>query len=295
MIEKWRESLDQGGAYGALLTDLSKAFDCLPHELIIAKLYAYGVDMPSLKLINSYLSKRRQRIKINDVYSSWSEILFGVPQGSILGPLLFNIFICDLFMFLPKNGIANYADDNTPYSTGTGIHNIISDLEQASDILSKWFQDNYLKANPDKYHVLLSETSETQLIVKNVPIASSCCEKLLGIKIDHKLSFEPHVESLCKKASQKLNALARLTSSLKFKQRKLLLNAFITAQFSYAPAVWMFHSRKLNNRINHIHERALRLVYKDYISSFNELLLKNNSFRIHHRNLLLQLRYSKLS
>ena len=171
-------------------------------------------------------------------------------------------------MFLPKNDIANYADDNTPYN--------ISDLEQASDILSKWLQDNYLRANPDKYHVL-SETSETQLIVKNVPIASSCCEKLLGIKIDHKLSFEPHVESLCKKASQKLNALARMASSLKFKQRKLLLNAFITSQFSYAPVVWMFHSRKLNNRINHIHEMAMRLVYKDYTSSFDELLFKDNS------------------
>ena len=211
--------------------------------------------------------------------------LFGISKGPILGPLLFNIFICELFMFLPKNGIANYVDYNTPYSTGANIHNIIPNLEQASDILPKWFQDNYLKTNPDKYHVLLSKASETQLIVKNVPIASSCCEKLLGIKIDHKLSFEPHVESLCKKASQKLNALARLTSSLKFKQRKLLLNAFITAQFSYAPAVWMFHSRKLNNRINHIHERALRLVYKDYTSSFDELLLKDNSFRIHHRNL----------
>ena len=172
-------------------------------------------------------------------------------------------------MFLRKNDIANYADDNTPY-------NIISDLEQASDILSKWFQDNYLRANPDKYHVL-SETSETQLIVKNVPIASSCCEKLLGIKIDHKLSFEPHVESLCKKASQKLNALARMASSLKFKQRKLLLNAFITSQSSYAPVALMFHSRTLNNQINHIHKRAMRLVYKDYTSSFDELLFKDNS------------------
>ena len=127
--------------------------------------------------------------------------LFGISKGPILGPLLFNIFICELFMFLPKNGIANYVDYNTPYSTGANIHNIIPNLEQASDILPKWFQDNYLKTNPDKYHVLLSKTSETQLIVKNVPIASSCCEKLLGIKIDHKLSFEPHVESLCKKAT----------------------------------------------------------------------------------------------
>ena len=108
----------------------------------------------------------------------------------------------------------------TPYPTGTGISNIISDLEQTSDILSKCFINNYLKDNPDKYHVLLSETSETQLVVKNVPIASSSGEKSLGIKIDQKLSFEAHVESLCKKASQKLNSLTRMVSSLKLKQKK---------------------------------------------------------------------------
>ena len=87
----------------------------------------------------------------------------------------------------------------TPYPTGTGISNIISDLEQTSDILSKCFINNYLKDNPDKYHVLLSETSETQLVVKNVPIASSSGEKSLGIKIDQKLSFEHMLSRFVKK------------------------------------------------------------------------------------------------
>ena len=91
MIEKWRESIDSGGNFKALLTDLSKVSDCLS-DLLPAKLHAYGLDMPSLKLLHSHLTKRRQRIKVNNTYSSWSEILFEVQQGSILVPSLFNIF-----------------------------------------------------------------------------------------------------------------------------------------------------------------------------------------------------------
>ena len=127
-----KKSVDNGGACGALLTDLSKAFDCQPHELLIAKLDAYGFDKSSLKLIHSYLSNRKQRVKVNDRYSSWSEILFGVPQGSILGPFLFNIFICDGFYFLEDFDIANYADDSAPYCAGKSAEFIVNNLEQSS-------------------------------------------------------------------------------------------------------------------------------------------------------------------
>ena len=127
LIEKWKKSVDNGGAFGTLLTDLSKASDCLPHELLIAKLDAYGFD----------LSNRKQRVKINDTCSSWSEILFGVPQGSILGPLLFNIFICDMFYFLEGFDIANYADDSTPYCAGKNAKSVVNNLEQSSTNLFK--------------------------------------------------------------------------------------------------------------------------------------------------------------
>ena len=94
MLEKWKNAADKGKVFGALLTDLSKAFDCLPHEFIIAKLNAYGFNLPALKLMHSYLSHRKQRTKVNHAYSSWEEILFGVPQGSILGHILLNIIFC---------------------------------------------------------------------------------------------------------------------------------------------------------------------------------------------------------
>ena len=92
MIEKWKKAVDNGNVFGALLTDLSKAFDCLPHDLIIAKLNSCGFNLIALNLIHNYLTKRKQRTKINQLYSSWEDILFGVPQGSILGPFFLTYF-----------------------------------------------------------------------------------------------------------------------------------------------------------------------------------------------------------
>ena len=114
-----------------MLTDLSKAFDCLSHELI-AKLNAYGFTLSALKLVHDYLSDRKQRTRINNLYSTWFEILFGVPQGSILGPLLFNISLVDLFFILNKIDIPNYADDNTPYTSSNDVNGFKKVLEEAS-------------------------------------------------------------------------------------------------------------------------------------------------------------------
>ena len=121
MLEKFKESVDRGTEFAALLTDLSEAFDCLDQKLLISKLFWYGVSPSSLNLIFSYLSNRAQRVKINTSYSDKSNIEYGVPKGLILGPLLFNIDLIDLFFKCEHFEIASYAYNATPYSCDDDI------------------------------------------------------------------------------------------------------------------------------------------------------------------------------
>ena len=252
---------------------------------MIAKLDAYGFDKRSLVLIYNYLSNRKQRVKIDDSYSSWSEILYGVPQGSILGPLLFNIFICDMFYFMEDFEIANYADDSTPFSAKINHELVVEELEVSSSVLFTWLRNNYMKANTDKSHLLLSGNIDLNANIDGNVIESEDSQVLLGITIDSNLSFNTHINNLCKKASAKLNALARISGYMNLPKRRMIMKSFITSQFGYCPLIWMFHSRALNNKINSIHERALRITYNDSKSTFEELLSKDNSVSIHHRNL----------
>ena len=181
--------------------------------------------------------------------------------------------------------ISFYADDNTPYTYGDNWNTVSAKLEICSNSLFKWFIENHLKANADKCHLLTTSNETVTVNANGFEINNSTEEKLLGIKIDRQLSFESHFTSLCKKASQKLHALTRIIKYMDIVKRKMLMKAFVTSQFTYCPLIWVLHSRKLNNRINYMHERALRLVYKDDLSSFNELLGIDNSVSIHHRNL----------
>ena len=109
--------------------------------------------------------------------------------------------------------------------------------------------------------------------------------KALGITIDNRLDFNIHLEAICKKANQKLSAMIRIMNTLNQSQKRIIIKSFVESQFNYCPLVWMFHSRKINNKINRLHERALRMVYIDYNSSFEQLLAKDNSVSVHHRNI----------
>ena len=145
MIEKWRKDMDKGKLCAPLLTTLSKAFDCIVHDLLIAKLEACGFSYEACKVMYYYLTDRKHRTKINDSFSSFIDLLLGVPQGSILGPYLFNIYICNLFFFVEEDNVISYADDTTPYSNGK---NIVTVLENKKKTKGKevfnWFSMNYL-------------------------------------------------------------------------------------------------------------------------------------------------------
>ena len=285
MIETWKKALDRQHSAGGILTDLSKAFDCINHNLLIAKLEAYGFDKNALTFILDYLKDRKQRTKINNSYSSWKDVKYGVPQGSILGPLLFNIFINDLFFFIENTKLANYADDNTTYSTGKDIETLLCTLQTETSKVLKWFHDNEMKSNDDKCHLIVANEENVSITLGQETIESSDSVVLLGINIDKKLNFSEHVSTLLKKGNQKLHALARISKYLSQDKLKIIMNTFIQSQFNYCPLIWMFHCRTINNKINRLHERALRLVYKNDNFTFHELLQLDGSVTIHQRNL----------
>jgi len=285
MVESWKKALDNKGTTGAVLTDLSKAFDCLNHNLLIAKMVAYGFDKDALLFIQDYLNERKQRTKVNGSFSIWAELKCGVPQGSILGPLLFNIFINDMFYFIKDTKMANYADDNTLYTTTNNIEDLLKILENETSIILGWFRINEMKSNDDKCHLIVSNKETLALTLGKEIIYSNDSVDLLGITIDKYLNFTDHVSNLCNKGNQKLHALARISNYLSEGKLKIIMKTFVQSQFNYCPLVWMFHNRKLNQKINKLHERALRVVYKNDNSTFQELLDKDGSVTIHHRNL----------
>ena len=297
LLEEWKEKLDKNFIVGAVLMDLSKAFDCIPHDLIIAKLAAYGFKRETLRLIYSYLNSRKQCVKKNNTYSDYNEIISGVPQGSILGPVFFNLSINDLFFFIEKVSMHNFADDNTLSAWGETVSKLIDTLELESNIAIDWLTKNEMIINPDKFQAIILDKKKSNLT--NIPLAadnqtikSVPSVELLGIHLDDKLNFNLHISNICRPAVNHLNALIRLKNYLSFNAKRVLINSYIISNINYCPLVWMFSTAKSLSKIESLQKRALRFLYNDYSISYEGLLekaekVKMNVYRL--RNLYVEI------
>ena len=276
LIENWKKSLDNKNFVGTVLMDLSKAFDCIPHDLLVAKLHAYGLSKEAVTFLYSYLKRRKQGVKINNTESIFQILLSGVPQGSILGPILFNIFINDLFLFINEVELANFADDNTIYAAKKNVEELIKVLEKESNTAIDWFKMNDMIVNPDKFQAMILSSNKKEnkfdLKINNSIISSEKSVTLLGIEIDNKLNFDKQVSNICRKANNQLNAIGRIQNYLGEKGKKTILNTFVYSNFMYCPLTWHFCSKSSQNKIEKIQYRSLKMLTNDYNSDYKDLL-----------------------
>lgn len=284
LTEDWREALDNNLTVGAIAIDLSKAFDCMPHGLLLAKLAAYGFDEDACELMRSYIMKRQQRVKIGEMFSDWINNIKGVPQGSILGPLLFNIFMNDFLFFDFNSKIYNYADDNTfscaEFDTAILKKKLESDCHEAMN----WFELNSMKANANKFQLMFlsrcDKNMNDSIRIGQTTITSSQSINILGIELDNKLSFNIHTDEICSQAGKQINALKRIKQHLDRQCKMTIYNSYINSVFNYGAAVWRFTSNAHLDKLERTNKRALRFVTNKGHLTYEEMCKQEGQLTI---------------
>ena len=234
LIEEWRENLDNNFVVGAVLTDLPKAFGFMQHILFIGNLPAYNFSDASLSYIYSSLTNRRQCVRINNTHSQLEIIISGVPQRSILMPILFNLSINYLFFFVVLPSLYNSANDNTLSAFATTVSILIKILEPKSEVVIDWFKKNKMVVNSDKFQVITldkrkKDHTNERITVDNQQIKVVSPAKLLGLglQIDDKLNFNVYISNICKSAASQLNVFIRFEKFMNLEEQNILLTIIL--------------------------------------------------------------------
>ena len=208
----------------------------------------------------------------------------GVPQGSILGPLLFNLFINDIFLFINEGFLCNFADDSTISISAENVDELHRLVQLNTNKCIDWFNSNHMTANPSKFQSLIVSKNDNHIkefqINNDFKINVSNEVTLLGIQIDEQLKFYSDIDKICKKAAMQLNAIKK-TILIHIEKKQVIVNSFILCHFNYCPLIWLFCSNASQKKIEKVNESALRLALSDYSSSYSNLLAKAESTTIH--------------
>ena len=304
LTDNWLQAIGKKELIGTVFLDFKKAFDLVNHRTLLLKLQEYFSNAPQLQLLKSYLSDRFQYVLVNGKTSVKKKTKSGVPQGSVLGPLLFLIYINDLPLHLhihplhPNSKTSNelFADDSSIYTLHKDINIINNNLQLSLNLAEDWCNDNSMVIHPDKTTSMLIATRQKQqltdlkltLFIGNKAIEQVKNHKMLGIHIDSKLTWQTHLQHLTKRLSKNVYLLAKLRKIIDAEHLKLFYDAHIMSHLNYASTIWDGCSQDTFNSINRQHRRAIKL-----ISTINNTTTENKMQNLNILPLSVHLQYNK--
>ena len=269
LVDQWMSCIDKGDIIGSLFLDFRKAFDLVNHNILIKKLSVYKIRSSSLQWFTSYLESRQQTIDSGQGMSIRSLIRSGVPQGSILGPILFLLFINDLPLLLKHCQADFFADDATAHTSNQDIETINTELQSDFSIAVSWSKQNKLPINYDKttYMILgskkrVQDEHQLDLRAENRTIDKVSTQRLLGIFIDDHLSWTTHIDHLCSTLSSKISLLRQISAYVPQDIQKLYYQSYIVPLLDYGCNTWGTTSSANIERLSKLQKRAARIILK---------------------------------
>ena len=249
LVNKWSEAIDKGLLNGVVLLDLRKAFDLINHKILLQKLKLYKCSDMAMQWFQSYLDGRAQCTAYRGCVSDKQQLTVGVPQGSILGPLFFIVFINDLPLCIENSHIDMYADDSSITTMAKSVPELNVKLNSDLNKISAWCTDNRMAANSSKTKSMLVTTWQKrnsldendrtlELYLQGNLLENTMNEKLLGVQINNNLSWDEHIHYTEKIINRKLALLNKIKSYLPLAARKLFYNTHILPHMDYASIVW---------------------------------------------------------
>lgn len=273
LITKLKQHVDKGNIALGMFIDLKKAFDTVSHCILLSKLKSIGISGTAYNVFQSYLNNRYQVVKIGDSTSGLKQITYGVPQGSILGPLLFLIYINDMHKIGLHGHIALYADDTCLFYFASSIHDIIIQAQADLDTLNTWFQYNLLTINAKKTHYIIFATKNRKidmhspLLINGQVISQIDSLSYLGLMLESDLSWRAHIKHVKSKITPLTGALKRIISFLPLQTRQNIYNSLVYPHIEYLAAVWGSASTSVLHELQVAQNKVIKVLFNyDYLT-----------------------------